>query len=56
MMGKIIYGALARGLLLLSCGESTVRIAPPLILTHEQAEEGLDILEEALKEASARRI
>ena len=38
-----------RGLLLLSCGEKTIRIAPPLIITKEEVDHGLNILEEVLK-------
>ncbi len=33
------------GLLLLGCGEKTIRIAPPLNITEEEADKGLDILE-----------
>ncbi len=38
-----------RGLLLLSCGEKTIRIAPPLIITKEEVDHGLNILDEVLK-------
>lgn len=37
-----------RGLLNLDCGESTIRISPPLILTREEAEVGLELMREAL--------
>ncbi len=49
----IVHNCVKRGLLLLTAGESVVRICPPLTLTEEQAEKGMDILEEAVK-ASAR--
>ena len=34
--------------LFLGAGENTMRIAPPLVLTKEQADAGLDILEECI--------
>jgi 4-aminobutyrate aminotransferase len=40
--------AFERGLLLLGAGPNTVRICPPLILTKEQADAGLDIIEQCL--------
>jgi 4-aminobutyrate aminotransferase len=39
-----------KGLLLLSCGESTIRIAPPLVLTEYDADMGLQIIDEVLTE------
>jgi 4-aminobutyrate aminotransferase len=41
--------AFERGLILLGAGPSSLRLAPPLILTEEQAETGLEIFEAALK-------
>jgi len=37
------------GLLLLSCGDSTIRFCPPLITTSEQIEVGLEIFLDVLK-------
>ncbi|AFZ69079.1 acetyl ornithine aminotransferase family protein [Deinococcus peraridilitoris] len=37
-----------RGLLNLDCGESTIRISPPLILTRNEAGVGLELMREAL--------
>jgi 4-aminobutyrate aminotransferase len=34
--------------MILGCGESSIRLAPPLILTEEEATVALDILEESL--------
>lgn len=42
--------ALERGLLLLGAGKSVVRFCPPLVITKQQAERGLRIFEEAVKE------
>jgi 4-aminobutyrate aminotransferase len=38
-----------RGLMILSCGESTVRIMPPLVITRSELDRGLDILADVLK-------
>src|SRR5580658_4518304 len=40
--------AFERGLMLLGCGETSLRLAPPLIVSEEEATVALDILEEAL--------
>ncbi|MGB6728976.1 MAG: aminotransferase class III-fold pyridoxal phosphate-dependent enzyme, partial [Terracidiphilus sp.] len=40
--------AFERGLMILGCGENSIRLAPPLILTEEEATVALDILEESL--------
>ena len=49
---EIVDRVLKKGLLLLSCGDSSIRYIPPLVITSEQVETGMDILEEAIKEAS----
>ncbi len=46
---NVIREALKRGLVLLPCGKSTIRLIPPLNITEEQAKIGLNILEEAVK-------
>jgi 4-aminobutyrate aminotransferase len=45
----VIELAFARGMLFLGCGPSSIRIAPPLIATKEQAELALDVLEECIE-------
>ena len=40
--------AFERGLMVLGCGETSIRLCPPLILREEEATVALDILEEAL--------
>ncbi|MGI9103868.1 MAG: acetyl ornithine aminotransferase family protein [Terriglobales bacterium] len=47
---KVVELAFARGCLFLGAGENSVRICPPLIVTKEQADIGLDILEECIGE------
>jgi 4-aminobutyrate aminotransferase len=46
-----ITRAFHNGLLLLSCGASTVRFAPPLVITRAEADEALTILDASLTEA-----
>ncbi|HEX4757735.1 MAG TPA: hypothetical protein VH308_07120, partial [Terracidiphilus sp.] len=40
--------AFERGLMLLGCGETSLRLSPPLIVSEDEATVALDILEEAL--------
>ncbi|HEY4356753.1 MAG TPA: acetyl ornithine aminotransferase family protein [Acidobacteriaceae bacterium] len=44
--------AFQRGLLLLGCGESTIRLCPPLIISQNEMDVALDILEECLVAAT----
>jgi 4-aminobutyrate aminotransferase len=43
--------AFERGLMVLGCGENTIRLCPPLIVTENEATVALDILEDALAQA-----
>jgi 4-aminobutyrate aminotransferase len=36
------------GLLLLGCGKSVIRLAPPLCITKQEVDEGLEIFEHAI--------
>ncbi len=49
-VGKLEQLAFRKGLLLLSCGKSTIRFAPPLIITEEDVRVGLEILDQCLSE------
>lgn len=40
---------LKHGLVILTCGENSLRIVPPLVLSPDEAREGLGLLEDALK-------
>lgn len=51
----VVKACFERGLIVLGCGDKAVRLSPPLIVTKEQADLGLDILEEALIEVSDGR-
>jgi 4-aminobutyrate aminotransferase len=44
----VMEEAFRRGLLLLTCGASTIRFCPPLVLTEAQVDEGLALFEETL--------
>lgn len=46
-----ITAARERGLLIISCGTNTLRFVPPLVITEEEIEKGMNILEEALAAA-----
>jgi 4-aminobutyrate aminotransferase len=41
------------GVLLITCGRSTLRIAPPLIITRDLIDEALPVIERAIKETNA---
>ncbi len=46
---NVMVEAFRRGLLLLTCGKSTIRFCPPLVLTKAQVDEGLAIFEETIQ-------
>jgi 4-aminobutyrate aminotransferase len=48
----VIHRAFQNGLILLSCGSSTVRFMPPLLVTKVDVDEALSILEASLVEAA----
>jgi 4-aminobutyrate aminotransferase len=43
-----------RGVLVLTCGERTVRLAPPLVIRPDQVDTGLAVMEEALAAVAGR--
>jgi 4-aminobutyrate aminotransferase len=45
---RIVDLAFERGLLILGCGETAIRLAPPLVVNEHEASIALDILEEAI--------
>jgi len=45
---RIIQLSFERGILFLGCGPSTIRIAPPLVVTKEEADVAMDTLEESI--------
>ncbi len=50
LIDRITERAFKKGLLLLGCGKSTFRFAPPLVLDEYDVDTGLAILDECLKE------
>ncbi|MGD0200737.1 MAG: aminotransferase class III-fold pyridoxal phosphate-dependent enzyme, partial [Bryobacteraceae bacterium] len=51
---EVIQRAFERGLLVLGAGENAIRLSPPLIVTSEQADFALDVLEDCLALAGRR--
>jgi 4-aminobutyrate aminotransferase len=47
---RLVQQAFHRGLLVLGCGKSTIRISPPLMISQEQADFAMDVLEQILGE------
>ena len=50
----VIKDCISNGLMILACGDKTVRFRPPLTITNEQLDEGLDIIEKSYKSAIER--
>ncbi|MBM4341281.1 MAG: acetyl ornithine aminotransferase family protein [Deltaproteobacteria bacterium] len=46
---RVIQACFEKGLLILGCGENVIRLVPPLIITQNEADTALTILEEVLK-------
>lgn len=44
----VVTAARERGLLIITCGTNTLRFVPPLIITEQEIEKGMDILEQAM--------
>lgn len=47
---KIIYECQQKGLVLISLGELTLRVQPPLIITYEEMDKAIDIIEQAIRD------
>jgi 4-aminobutyrate aminotransferase len=47
---RLVQQAFHRGLLVLGCGKSTIRISPPLMISQEQADFAMDVLEQILRD------
>jgi 4-aminobutyrate aminotransferase len=48
--------AFERGLMVLGCGENSIRLCPPLIVSEREAMVALDILEDALTQAESEHV
>jgi 4-aminobutyrate aminotransferase len=51
---QLIRAALDRGLILFRGGQSTIRIAPPLVIPEEDLEIGMEIFEQSLREVEKK--
>jgi 4-aminobutyrate aminotransferase len=51
---RLVQMCFHKGLLLLRCGESAIRICPPLVVTQEHCETALSIMAECLDEMSGK--
>lgn len=51
---EVLCKASEKGLILLPAGMSVIRICPPLTLTRQQADNGIDIIEDSIKELNRR--
>lgn len=47
---KVVRRAFEQGLLILGCGESTIRLMPPLVVERDQADFALDVLDRSISE------
>ena len=52
---RIVDLAFERGLLILGCGETSIRLAPPLVAQQGEADVALDILAECIRVAAAEQ-
>ncbi len=50
LLQKVLYSAFEKGVAFLGCGASSVRIAPPLIITENEADIAVDVLDQTLGE------
>lgn len=52
-MVAVEHAAFRRGLLVLGCGESVIRMSPPLVFRRDQAEVALELFEDAVAEVAS---
>ena len=52
----VVQACFKKGLLLLSCGECTIRFCPPLVITEKQADTAVEIFEEALTKVTEKSL
>jgi 4-aminobutyrate aminotransferase len=50
LLQKVLYRAFEKGVAFLGCGASSVRIAPPLIITEKEADTAVEVLDQVLAE------
>jgi 4-aminobutyrate aminotransferase len=52
----IIERAFEHGVLFLGCGPSTIRLCPPLVVTEEEVDVALEVLEECIQHVGGQRL
>jgi len=52
---EIMMRSWKRGVAVITCGASTIRVAPPLTITKELADSALDIIEDVVKEVEKEK-
>ncbi|UCH31472.1 MAG: acetyl ornithine aminotransferase family protein [Candidatus Bathyarchaeota archaeon] len=52
---EIMTNCWKKGVAVITCGKSTIRIVPPLIITQKLVDAGLDIIENGIKQVEKRR-
>jgi 4-aminobutyrate aminotransferase len=52
---ELVMATFRRGLLVLAAGQNTVRLSPPLVLTKQQADIAVNLLDESLAEIIGSR-
>ena len=50
---NVVMAAFNEGLLMLPCGESSLRVIPPVTMAQKNIDDGLDVLEGAIKKANS---
>jgi 4-aminobutyrate aminotransferase len=50
---RIVEMAFERGILFLGCGPSSIRLCPPLVVTKDEADVAVDVLEACIKQVGA---
>ncbi len=50
---RIVERAFEQGILFLGCGPSTIRLCPPLVVTKEEADVAIDVLEDCIRSVGA---
>ena len=54
LRNKVAVAAFHRGMLILGCGENTVRFCPSLVITKEEADKAVELFKAALADAAAK--
>jgi 4-aminobutyrate aminotransferase len=50
---QVVHAAFERGVLVLGAGQNSLRLSPPLVITRDQADFAMDVLEDCIRQAEA---